>query len=395
MLNSGPRPVNRDAFSRFFPLRPEPPLGEYASRFPLLEHLSWSHHVPLEHHLSVSTIPDPPKEVFDFESGLREGGGERELAEVVAGRYGVPAERVLPCAGLSEGLFVVANAVIEPGDFALVETPGYQSLAGVAASAGATVRSLARGLDGSLDPSRAADAVARTADEARAAGRRLALVLLSDLHNPTSARLSEASVDALAEASRRAGAVFVLDEVYRDVDSGRAIGTAQSRHPEMVTLSSVTKSYGFGSLRSGWMIAPLELREACRRVKLYLSVDAPWPSVAIATRILGAADRILAWARPILDENRRALAAAVADKPSGFVLPQGASVGTTAFVHRPDGPDTYPETLTWRETRRVSVVPGRWFGAPNGVRIGLGRPAETFRKAIEAWTQALAAPVRT
>jgi aspartate/methionine/tyrosine aminotransferase len=89
------------------------------------------------------------------------------------------------------------------------------------------------------------------------------------------------------------------------------------------------------------------------------------------------------------------LAAALDDRPSGFVLPQGASVGTTAFAYRPDGPDTYDETLMWRESRKLSVVPGRWFGAPSGVRIGLGRPPEAFRKAIEIWMQALAAPART
>src|SRR5262249_6074293 len=216
-----------------------------------------------------------------------------------------------------------------------------------------------------------------------------------DLHNPTSARLSEATIDTLAEASRRSGAMLVLDEVYRDVDAGRAIGTAQSRHPDMVTLSSVTKSYGFGSLRAGWLIAPLGLREACRRVKLYLSVDAPWPSSGIATRILRSGDRILSWARPMLEENRKVLAEALRDQPAGFVLPQGASVGTTAFVYRPEGADTYPETLAWRESREVSVVPGRWFGAPSGVRIGLGGPPEPFGKAIEAWLQALATPART
>ena len=370
-------------------------MGEYAKRFPLLEHLSWSHHTPLEHQLSLSAIPIPPKEVFDAESEWPDGVGERELAEAVAERYGVPTERVLPCAGLSEGLFVVASAVLEPGDFALVEAPGYQSLAGVASAAGATVRPLARGLDGSLEPERAAEAVLRAAEEARAAGRRLALVLASDLHNPTSARLSDRTVDALAESSRRAGAILVLDEVYRDADPGRAIGTAQSRHPDIVALSSVTKSYGFGALRAGWVMAPVELREACRRVKLYLSVDPAWPSVGIAARILRAGDRILAWARPMLDENRRTLSAALHDRPSGFVLPQGASVGTTAFAYRPDGPDTYAETQAWRESRQVSVVPGRWFGAASGVRIGLGQPTERFRKAIEAWVQALAAPVRT
>src|SRR5262245_32237491 len=103
-------------------LCPEPPLGEYAKRFPLLEHLSWSHHAPLVHHLGLSAVPVPPKDVFDAESGGLGSEGEGDLAQVVAERYGVPVERVLPCAGLSEGLFVVANAVLEPGDFALVET---------------------------------------------------------------------------------------------------------------------------------------------------------------------------------------------------------------------------------------------------------------------------------
>jgi len=314
---------------------------------------------------------------------------------LVAARYGVPFERVLLCHGLSEGLFLVASAVIEAGDFALVETPGYQSLAGVARASGATVRPLPRGLDGSLEPAQATEAIARAAEEARSAGRRLSFILVADLHNPTSARLSDATVDALAEGARRAGAVLAIDEVYRDVDPARPVGTAHTRHPDVVTLSSVTKSYGFGGLRSGWLIAPAAIQEACHRVRLYLSVDPSGPATGIAIATLGAADRILSWAKPILEENRQALAAALYDRPSGFVLPSGASVGSTAFVYRPGGVDTYDETQAWRASKRVSVVPGRWFGAPSGVRIGLGRPPAAFQRAIEAWLQALREPVRT
>jgi aspartate/methionine/tyrosine aminotransferase len=88
------------------------------------------------------------------------------------------------------------------------------------------------------------------------------------------------------------------------------------------------------------------------------------------------------------------LAAALYDRPSGFTLPAGASVGTTAFAFRPEGPDTMKEVVAWRETREVAVVPGAWFGAPNGVRIALGKPPAAFREAIEAWQLALAAPAR-
>src|SRR5215510_9220204 len=136
MLNSAFHPVNRERNRPLFPRGRELSLREYAKRFPLLEHLSWSHIPELEHHLSGSAIPVPPKEIFDPEQVplmlVALGGGERRMSDLVASRYGVPAERVLLTAGLSEGLFLIANAVIEPGDSLLVEVPGYQSLGGLA-----------------------------------------------------------------------------------------------------------------------------------------------------------------------------------------------------------------------------------------------------------------------
>src|SRR5262249_39570968 len=122
MLNSAFHPVNRERNRPLFPRGRELSLREYAKRFPLLEHLSWSHETELEHHLSGSAIPMPPQEIFDPHEApfllVALGGGERRLCELVAARYGVPFERVLLCHGLSEGLFLVASAVIEAGDFA-------------------------------------------------------------------------------------------------------------------------------------------------------------------------------------------------------------------------------------------------------------------------------------
>jgi len=391
MLNSGREPVNRSPSTKRASVR-------YASRFPYLEHLAWSHNPAHVHHLAMSAVPTPPREIFDPAAGpvLLDaiGEGEREMTRLLAERYGVPSERILLVSGLSEGLYLAACALIEPGDFALVETPGYQSLAGVAIAAGATIRTLPRGLDGALDPAEATACIARTVEEARGAGRRLALVMLADLNNPTSARLTDATVDALAEASRYAGATLLLDEVYRDADPGRPVGTAQSRHPDIVTLSSLTKAYGFGGLRMGWLMAPPELRDACWRVKLFLTVDVSGPAVGLGIRILRVADPILEWARPILEENRQTLTAALYDRPSGFVMPEGASVGTTVFPYRPGGPDTLAEVVSWREIHKLAVIPGAWFGAPSGVRIGLGKPPDAFRKALEVWLSALAAPAR-
>src|SRR4030095_1581330 len=109
---------------------------------------------------------------------------------------------------------------------------------------------------------------------------------------------------------------LLREEFDGDARAARPIGTAQSRHPDLVTFSSLTKAYGFGGLRMGWLIAPVALREACWRVQLYLSVDAAGTSVGVGIRILRVADQILDWARPTLEENRQTLAQALYDRPS-------------------------------------------------------------------------------
>lgn len=373
-------------------------MSEIHDRFPLLEHLAWSRVTRRPRfHLGMSAIPMPPPGIFD--PGGRalldaQGDSEEELSERIARRYGTRAENVVLCAGVSEGLFLLAGALVSTGDLVLVEAPGYQSLAGVPRALGAEVRPLARTLDGRLDAEAARQTIAETGKGARASGRRLAAVFVSDLHNPTGARLDDATIDALAEASTRAGAVLVVDEVYRDVDSSRPIGTARDRHPEISTISSLTKAYGLGGLRLGWILAPEAVASTARRVQLYLSVLPSAPAVGLAIRALGSADAILAWVRPWLAANRERLARALEERPSGFVPPAAGTTGTTAFPYRPGGADTRAETESWLARRGLAVVPGAFFGAACGVRVGLGVEPMSFAAALEEWLAAIREPAR-
>src|SRR5437667_5356823 len=70
--------------------------------------------------------------------------GEPTLRRLVAVREGVGGERVLPTLGASHAHYLVCASLLEPGDEAIVETPGYEALAAVPRAFGARVVPLER-----------------------------------------------------------------------------------------------------------------------------------------------------------------------------------------------------------------------------------------------------------
>lgn len=369
------------------------PVQPHAARFPFLEHHAWARFEAgkLRHRLGTSQVPEPPPSLLDPGGPLpltltRERNAE--IVERLAARYRVEASGIQVTAGVSEGLAIACAGILEPGDTALVEVPAYRSLPAVAAAFGARVERLERGLDGSLEPQAAAARVRESAAAARRDGRRLAAVLVSDLHNPSGAPTTDAAMDALAEACRREGAVLVVDEVYRDADATRPVGTVRNRHPDAVAISSLTKAYGLGGLRCGWILAPPEWSEVFARVQFYFSAIPAAPSVALGVRALDAADRILAWGRGLVAANRTAFERVLRDAPGGFQCPAGASRGTVAFPYRPGGPDTRDEVARWARDFEVEAVPGDFFEVPSGVRLGLGTEPGEFGAAIARWAEA-------
>ena len=374
-----------------------PSVSDRATRFPPLEHLTWARFEAgrSRHLLSSSQIPVPPPEVLDASGPmplLLTPELRGAFVDGLAARYGVTAQEVTLTAGVSEALAVACDGLLEDGDWALVETPGYQSLGRVPASRGAVVRRVERRLDGDWAPTEASRSVHEAAAASRGAGRRLALVVVSDLHNPSGAPLADETLDALVEACAATGARLLVDEVYRDADEARAIGTARNRHPRAVVVNSLTKAYGLGGLRAGWILSPVEDAAVFRRVQNYHSVILSAPSAHLATRALEKADEILAWGRSMVRTNRAAFERCMADEPGGFRYARGTSRGTTVFPHRAPGSDTTDDVERWRRAFDVEVVPGRFFDARHGIRIGLGQPPETFTRALARWREAAAHP---
>ncbi len=350
-----------------------------------LTHLEWSKRLVARIDLARSAAPTPPPRVLGLDRRAFPGAlaldpdpwyapnmdlGDVRLQDMLGARYGVDPKRVVLVAGASEGHFLVQMLLRgKDGGDALCETPGYGPHRGVARAFPGDALELPRDPHGRLDFDRVYDAAAA----------HVRLVTLSDPHNPSGMPLDTNDVSKLVRWADQRRVDIVIDEVFRECDPTREPGTWASLHPYRVwSVSSVTKSFGLGSFRLGWVIAPADQAEALRRVQSYTTVNAPGPSVALTRPVLERADAVRAWTLEAMAKNRERFA-----KEGGW-----ATAGTTAFVRprvtgKKRAADAEPLDLTdWCKSlladHGVAVVPGKFFGDASGFRIGFGIAKKEF-----------------
>ncbi len=308
--------------------------------------------------------------------------GYPPLVEAMAGRFGVdPGCVVMPGGGASFANHLALAALVEPGDEVLVENPTYELIVATLGYLRAKVTrfdlTLAEGWR--LD----ADTVAgRLTDKTR-------LVILTNLHNPTGALTAPETIIAVANAAAKVGARVLIDEVYLELMfRDRAPFTSFRPDGDIVVTSSLTKAYGLSSLRCGWILAPAALAERMRRLNdLYASLPAHLTEQLglIALDRLGA---LRARATAILETNRAAYREILGGHPA---LEQVIhDHGTTVFPRVAGGPGSGDRLFrTLMDRFETSLVPGRFFGLSEHVRIGLGQDPITTRIGLERVRAAL------
>ncbi|MFE6981635.1 Rv2231c family pyridoxal phosphate-dependent protein CobC [Streptomyces griseus] len=182
----------------------------------------------------------------------------------VAGRHGLPVERVLLTAGAAEAFVLIARAL--PARCPVVVHPQFTEPEAALRAAGHGVgRVLLREEDGfRLDPA----AVPEQAD----------LVVIGNPTNPTSVLHPAALLERLA----RPGRTLVVDEAFMDVVPGeREALCGRTDIPGLVVLRSLTKTWGLAGLRIGYVLAEPET------VALLAEAQPLWP---VSTPALAAAE---------------------------------------------------------------------------------------------------------
>jgi aspartate/methionine/tyrosine aminotransferase len=306
--------------------------------------------------------------------------GYMPLREAIAQRYQVPVESVVTATGgTSMANYLALAAIAEPGEEVLVESPTYELLLSAAQFLGLKVRRFGRRVEGdfSIDLE---DLAHNLTPETRA-------IVLCNLHNPTGHFTDDGTLAAIGRMARKVGARVLVDEVYRDMVWEQAAKSAVQLDPEVfVSTNSLTKTYGLGGLRCGWVLATPELAERMWYINDLHGLTSVYPSEVMALAAFERLNLIAEKQRALLDTNRALLKQFIESRSDlDCYWPE---YGTIIFPKVRNGRSTeFPQFF--REQFQGTVVPGEFFEVPERFRVGVGLPTEQIERSLAQLGKAL------
>ena len=197
------------------------------------------------------------------------------LREALAAYTGVPKENLLAGLGADELIDLIQRLFLRPGDAIIDLPPTFGMYSFDAGLNGASVVTVARRDDFSID----IDAVERAVADLAASGRRAPLLFATSPNNPDGSVIDDATLERLLALPL----VVVLDEAYIEFH-----GVSHSRmkwaleRPNLIVLRTFSKLAGLAGLRVGYGAFPSALMPHFWKIKQPYNVPVSASAAAIA-----------------------------------------------------------------------------------------------------------------
>jgi len=355
--------------------------------FPDLPYLRWAKSLPkVDINLARSGVEHCPPSLLglrlaDVVTNLPVKYGYQPLKETIAKRYRVTTDQVFTVSGgTTFSNWVACAAVLADaprGSEVLIERATYEQVKRLPDSFGARVRRFDRRFeDGfSIDLDKFAKMVTS----------KTRLAIVTNLHNPTGARIDAKTLTAMSEILARVGAYLLVDEVYLEClfpaasisPSGRVFSCVHTG-ANVITTNSLTKAYGLDGLRAGWILAPAEVIQRAIIVHNIVANNGVAPGEAMTLAAFKHLRAIHQRSHDLLDPNLERVRRFFAKETRLTAhLPEG---GSLVFPRVADGIDVDALVEHLRQHYSTLVVPGRFFEQPRHLRISFGlRPGRVAR----------------
>lgn len=304
---------------------------------------------------------------------ITDGGyGYAPLVNAIGERYRVETSSIVTAAGTTFANHLAMAALIRPGEEVIFEQPAYEPMLAAALYLGADVKRFARSFENEfrIDPAEIESHVTE----------RTRLIVLTNLHNPSSVLTDDETLRTVGQIAKRVGAHVLVDEVYIETLFEQQPRTSIHLGSEFVVTSSLTKAFGLSGLRCGWILAAPEL---AKRMWLLNDLFAATPVHAgerLSVLSFQQLDDLAARAKSLLDQNRRMLNEFLDTREDLEVV--RPEFGTTMFPRVMNG-DADRLCSLLREKYETSVVPGRFFEMPEHFRVGIAGDSELLEQGLE------------
>ncbi|BCH32035.1 aminotransferase [Mesorhizobium sp. L-8-10] len=286
-----------------------------------------------------------------------------------------PAE-VIATPGGQAALYAAVQAVLDPGDHAIVVAPYYATYPGTFRAAGAGYTVVETRAEDGFQPDAAAIERALRPDS-RA-------ILINTPNNPTGAVYSKASLEDIAALCRERDLWLLSDEVYWTLGSGEHVSprALPGMAKRTLVINSMSKSHGMTGWRIGWLTAPKDVIRQLIDLNLvttYGLTDFVSHAAAEALEkeygVREIAERYAARRLILLD----------AILGMNDVVVRGSEGGMYVMLDiRAIEPDCEKFAFALLDAEKVSVMPGASFGeaAAGHIRLSLCQPDAILEEAV-------------
>src|ERR1051325_5479011 len=348
-------------------------------------YMQWAKKRPkVKYDLALSGIlnlpfPELDATIADIDMNGDNSYGYAPLVAALAEHCAVPGENVVTISGgTSMANHLAMAAAIDYGDEVLIEEPTYEPLLALAEYFGAKIKRFSRRFENRFQID---------LDELEAkVTNGTKLIVITNLHNPSSTLIDEDMLGRIGEIANRVGARVLVDEVYLEAMFEQAPRSAVRLGPQFISTSSLTKGYGLSGLRCGWILAEAELAERMRFLHDIFGSLAPHPTERLSVVALQKLPKFVARAKNILETNRALLDDFLDSREDLNVV--RSNRGTTCFPRLMKGSvDDLSDLL--HQKYDTAIVPGRFFESPRYFRIGMCAEPELFAEGVNRLGAAL------
>jgi hypothetical protein len=296
-----------------------------------------------------------------------------ELRDLIGKRYGLPRANVLVTSGATQAIYLSCVAAVGEGDEVLLESPNYEPLYRALQERGAEIKMLERRFERGWQ--------LELEELERRVSRSTRAILLTNLHNPSGVATSPEKMQTMGQIARDHHATVIVSEVYLDNAFQPGQKPAATLGPNMVSIGSLSKVYGLGGLRIGWMAGPEDLLRKARLALDYIECDLPAPSESIALAALKRGPELVLRCQQIAMRNFTIIREWIEKRGDlSWVEPAG---GTVCMIKLPASVDASVLSTLLREKYGTLVVPGDFFWVKGFIRVSAGMDEDVLRQGLK------------
>ncbi|MBT6326017.1 MAG: pyridoxal phosphate-dependent aminotransferase [Bdellovibrionales bacterium] len=297
-----------------------------------------------------------------------------KLVHIIAQKYGVKPTQVKPTQveltmGVTNSFSIVGQVMKDFGHtIVLSECPGYEPLWLTPEGLGFDVVEVRRELtDYSFDLNKLDDAAKNNS-----------WLWLTNPHNPSGRYLNLDEMKEITEVMKKNNSYVFVDEIYHDFCTPLGKDSAVNVNDNVVISNGITKTYGLGTYKIGWMVGPEEFIKRARIARLHQFMLVPGPSLALTYLFMKNQERVRENQITRVLTNRNYVKNYLSDLD--IFIP---TTGPISLLKLPKSTDDVELAKRAIHEHGLVLSPGYFFKHPGYLRISYAGYLESIKKGLE------------